>query len=117
MKKLIFILLIFSLIFLLSLKTLAAKEEVGEWLREIWNKIKEKWEKEIMPIFKRMWDWFKENIWVKVSSLLKTEYEKRKPEIKEEFERKEKEIRKEIPQIFEKIWEKISSLFKSRGGK
>jgi predicted RNA-binding protein Jag len=113
MKKLIFIFLIFSLVSFFPLKILAAKEaEGGELLEKILIEIKEKWKEEVLPIYKKMWNWFKENIWAKIQPLLKAEYEKKKPEVKEEFKKKTKEIKKEAPQFLEKIWEKFSSLFR-----
>jgi predicted RNA-binding protein Jag len=113
MKKLIFIFLIFSLVSFFPLKILAAKEaEGGELLEKILIEIKEKWKEEALPVFKKMWNWFKENIWAKIQPLLKAEYEKRKPEVKEEFKKKTREIKKEIPQFLEKIWEKFSSLLR-----
>jgi predicted RNA-binding protein Jag len=113
MKKLIFIFLIFSLVSFFPLKILAAKEgEGGELLEKILIEIKEKWKEEALPVFKKMWNWFKENIWAKIQPLLKAEYEKRKPEVKEEFKKKTKEIKKEAPQFLEKIWEKFSSLLR-----
>jgi predicted RNA-binding protein Jag len=113
MKKLIFIFLIFFLVSFFPLKILAAKEaEGGELLEKILIEIKEKWKEEVLPIYKKMWNWFKENIWAKIQPLLKAEYEKRKPEVKEEFKKKTKEIKKEAPQFLEKIWEKFSSLFR-----
>jgi hypothetical protein len=113
MKKLIFVFLIFSLVSFLPLKILAVKEtESGELIEKILIKIKEKWKEEGLPVFKKMWNWFKENIWTKIHSLFKAEYEKRKPEVKEEFKRKTKEIKKEAPQFLEKIWKKFSSLLR-----
>jgi thymidylate kinase len=117
MKKLILIFLIFSLFSFFPLKISAAKEEGGELLEKILIEIKEKWKEEALPVFKKMWNWFKENIWAKIQSLLKAEYEKRKPEVKEEFKKKTKEIKKEAPQFLEKIWEKFSSLFRKWGRK
>ena len=113
MKKLIFVFLIFSLVSFLPLKILAVKEaEGGELLEKILIEIKEKWKEEGLPVFKKMWIWFKENIWTKIISLFKEEYEKRRPEVKEEFKKKTEEIKKETPQLLEKIWEKFSSLLR-----
>jgi hypothetical protein len=113
MKKLIFIFLIFSLVSFFPLKILAAKEaEGGELLEKILIEIKEKWKEEALPVYKKMWIWFKEKVWTKIQPLLKAEYEKRKPEVKKEFKRKTEEIRKETPQFLEKIWKKFSSLLR-----
>jgi predicted RNA-binding protein Jag len=83
-----------------------------EWIEKILIAIKERGKKEVLPVFKKMWDWFKENVWAKIQPLLKTEYEKRKPEVKEEFKKKTEEIKKETPQFLGKIWEKFSSLLR-----
>jgi len=108
MKRLIFILLISFFIFFFSLKTFATGEaESKEWIEKILIAMREKWEKEALPIFKTIWKWFKENIWTRVIPLLKGEYEKRKPEVREEFKRKTEEIKREIPQFLEKIWKKL----------
>jgi hypothetical protein len=112
MKKLILIFLIFSLVSFFPLKISAAKEEGGGLFEKILMEIKEKWKEEALPVFKKMWNWFKENIWAKIQSLLKAEYEKRKPEVKEEFKRKTKEIKKEATQFLEKIWKKFSLLLR-----
>jgi hypothetical protein len=112
MKKLILIFLIFSLFSFFPLKISAAKEEGGELLEKILIEIKEKWKEEALPIYKKMWVWFKENVWTKVLPLLKTEYEKRRPEVKEEFKKKTEEIKRETPQLLEKIWNKFSSLLR-----
>jgi hypothetical protein len=112
MKKLIFIFLIFSFIFLFCFKVIASEKGEGEgWVEKILSAIKERCE-EALPIFKKMWNWFKENIWTKIISLFKEEYEKRKPEVKEEFKKKTEEIKEETPQLLGKIWEKLSSLFR-----
>jgi ABC-type dipeptide/oligopeptide/nickel transport system permease component len=112
MRKFILIFLIFFLVSFSPLKILAAKEGGGELFEKILIEIKEKWKEEALPIYKKMWNWFKENVWAKIQPLLKAEYEKRKPEVKEEFKKKTKEIKKEAPQFLEKIWEKFSSLFR-----
>jgi hypothetical protein len=113
MKKFVLIFLIFSLFSFFPLKILAAKEaKSGELLEKILIEIKEKWKEEALPIYKKMWNWFKEKVWAKIQPLLKAEYEKRRPEVREEFKRKTEEIKRGVPWFLEKIWKKFSSLFK-----
>ena len=99
MKKIILIFLLFSLVFV-SLEK--------KWGEKIIISFKEMGEREVLPIFKKIFSWLEEKIWIKTSMLLKTEYEKRRPQIEEEFKKEAEEIKKELPQFFKKIWAKIS---------
>jgi hypothetical protein len=110
MKKIIFFILIFALIFPLS--SFAENEKIKSWVEEIIIFIKDKFKNDVFPVFKKMWEWFKANIWEKITLLFKKEIEKRGPEARKEFKRKTEKMKKEIPQILEKIWVKILSLFK-----
>ena len=113
MKKLVISLLIFSFIFLFSSETRAVQEGGwNEWVEKILTKIKEKWKEEVIPIYEKMWMWFKENIWSRFFPLLKSEYEKRKPEMKEELQKETQEIKKELLQYIEKTLKKFFSSFK-----
>jgi len=113
MKKLIFIFLIFSFAFILFSKALAIENtENKEWIEKVLIATKEKLEKEVFPVFKKIWRWFKENIWGKIISLFEAEYEKRKPEVKKEFKKKTEEIKKELLQFLKMIQEKVCQLFR-----
>ena len=71
--------------------------------------IKGIFEENVLPIWNRMYEWFKENIWEKIKPLTTEEIERRK-EIAEEEARKEKEeLLAEIGEISIKndIWEKV----------
>lgn len=95
-------------------------EEVGEWLENFWQAIKENlprilkeiWEEEVLPVWQRIWEWFKLNIWLKIENLFKREIEKRKPQIEEEFKKEKEEMKEELPKIKKSLWEKIKEIFK-----
>ena len=108
MKKIICALLISFWSFILTFETLAViKERSSEGVLNKLDKflliLEKKWKEEVLPVFEKLWSWFKENIWKKILYLLKSEYEKRKDEIKHEFKRKEKEIKGEIKTQLSKI--------------
>lgn len=69
------------------------------------------WKEEVLPVWQRMYDWFKENIWQKVSSLFKKEIEKRKPQVQEEFKEKKQELKEELPGVTKSLWEKLKDLW------
>ena len=66
------------------------------------------WEREVVPVWKTMWSWVKEEIWQKrVQPALETlwdkimeffgkEVEKRKPLIEQEFEQEKQELKQDI---------------------
>jgi len=105
MKKLILIFLIFSFALILFSKAFATK--ITENIEKILIATKEKLEREAFPVFKKIWRWFKENIWGKILSLFEAEYEKRKLEVKKEFKEKTEEMRKELSQFLKMIQGKI----------
>jgi len=81
------------------------------------------WKEEVLPIWQKMYDWFKVNIWPKIESLFKTkiqpqitkEVEKRKPIIGEEFQKEKKEMKESVPTTKTTVlnlWEKFKELIK-----
>jgi hypothetical protein len=110
MKKIIFSVLIFALIF--PLFSFAKDEKMKNWIERIIISLKGKFKNEVFPVFKRIWEWLKINIWEKIASLFKKEIEKRKLEVRKEFKRKTEEMKKEMTKILEKIWVKILPSFK-----
>ena len=110
MKKLILIFLIFSFAFILFSKAFATK--ITENIEKISIATKEKLKGEAFSVFKKIWKWFKENIWGKILSLFEAEYEKRKPEVQREFKKKTEEMKKELPQFLKMIQGKIYQLFR-----
>jgi NRPS condensation-like uncharacterized protein len=88
------------------------KQAIETTQKELPGILKKIWKEEALPVWQKMWEWFRENILVKIESLFKSEYEKKKPEVKEEFKKKTEEIKKETPQFLGKILEKFSSLLR-----
>jgi hypothetical protein len=91
------------------------KQAIETTQKELPGILKKIWKEEALPVWQKMWEWFRENILVKIESLFKSEYEKREGEVKGEFKRKVEEIKGEFPQLLQKIWEKIIPLFKKQG--
>lgn len=70
------------------------------------------WRETVIPTWQRMFDWFKENIWAKISPRAREELEKRKAILKEEFPKEKEELKKEIPQASKSLWERFKELIK-----
>jgi len=78
------------------------------------------WKEEVLPIWQKMYDWFKTNIWTEIKSWfkkeveprVKEEVEKRKPIIEEELKKEKKEIKEEVPEVTKSLWEKFKELIK-----
>lgn len=84
--------------------------EVGE--RELPGIIEKIWEQEVLPIWRQMYNWFLENIWVKVWPYAEKEIEKRKPLIGEEFEKEKKELKEEAPELGKSLWQRFKDLIR-----
>jgi len=106
-------------------KTLEEAKEMGEKVgKEVQIKlpgILEKiWKEQVLPVWQKMYDWFKKNIWPKIESLFKKEVqprakeeiEKRKPLIEEEFKKEKEELKEEIPKVGKSLWERFKELIK-----
>jgi len=110
-------------------ETLEAAKEVGEKAIEVGREempgILEKiWKEEVLPIWQKMYSWFKrniwdswigpwlQNIWQKIENILGKEVEKRKPQIKEEFQKEKEEMKKEVPKVTKSLWERFKELIK-----
>lgn len=79
--------------------------------------IKQIWQEEVLPIWQKMWNWVKTNIWERYFKLFfQKEIEKRKPTIREEFEKEKQETKEsaktEVPQALKSLWEKFKELIK-----
>jgi len=93
------------------------------------------WREQVLPIWKKMWNLFKNtwasyiknflhNLWYsslkpqiqsliqKVKGLLGIKIEQQKPIIEEEFQKEKKEMQKEIPKAAESFWQKFKELLK-----
>jgi len=88
--------------------------EVGE--KEIPGMIKAMWQEQVLPVWQKMFGWFKANIWPKFYSWFQKEVtpeiEKRKPLIEEEFEKEKEEVKQELPQVGNSLWEKFKQIIK-----
>ncbi len=92
--------------------------EVGK--KELPGVLEGIWKEEILPIWQKMYDWFKTNIWPTIESWFKKEIEprvkeeteKRKPIIEEEFKKEKEEAKEEVPEVTKSLWEKFKELIK-----
>lgn len=100
-------------------------EETKGWLERAWETIKKNlpgilekiWKEEVLPVWKRMWEWSKVNIWSKIEILFKREIEKRKSIFEEGVEKEKEELKKEIkeeviPKASKSLWERFKELIK-----
>jgi len=129
MKKIISI-LILSMIMLPSFsygqepqvtppETLDEARQIGEKALEIGQKelpglLQRIWQEEVMPIWQKMFDWFKANCWPKIENwfkkIIQPEIDKRKPLIEEEFQKEKEEVKSELPKVGQSLWEKFKAL-------
>lgn len=111
-------------------KTLGEAKEMGlSFFKEAKEKLPgilaEIWKGEVLPFWRKMFNWFKENIWPKILSWFKKniekpakeEIEKRKEIIKEELKKEAEETKKEIkeeviPKTTKSLWEKFKELLR-----
>ena len=128
MKKAIVILILFGFLLpsfsfiqaqsqIKSPESIEEVKELGEKALEIGEKelpgILEKiWNEEVMPLWQKMYDWFKINIWSKIWPKVAEEIEKRKPLLEEEFEKEKEELKEEAPKVGKSLWEKFKDLIK-----
>jgi len=112
-----------------------AKSGIKTVLTEMPTIIKTIWREQVLPVWRKMWNLFKDawrdyiknflrNLWYstlkpqiqsiiqKVKGLLGREIEKQKPLIEEEFQKERKEMEKEIPQVTESFWQRFKELLK-----
>ncbi len=78
------------------------------------------WKKNVLPIWQKIYNFWRFNIWPKIHGFFKKEvenpakkeFEKRKPIIKEEFKKEKEELKKDIPKVSKSLWEKFKELIK-----
>ena len=81
------------------------------------------WREEVIPVWKNMWEWFRnvwnthiwpriETLWQKIQELFGKEIEKRRPIIEEELEKEKEEIKEELPEIGRSLWQRFKKLIK-----
>ncbi|MCX6761154.1 MAG: hypothetical protein NTZ84_03595 [Candidatus Nealsonbacteria bacterium] len=98
--------------------TQGAKEVLMNMIRvgreELPKNMKKLWTEEVLPVWGRMYGWYKDNIWSKVQEGLK----KREPAVKEAFGQEKGEmatdIKKEAPKISQylnSLWQEFKNLF------
>jgi hypothetical protein len=85
----------------------AGREQLPQSIKSMWNE-------EVLPVWGRMYDWYKENIWSRVQENIKM----REPAVKEAFQQEKGEmatdIKKEAPKISEylkSLWQEFKNLF------
>jgi len=104
-------------------ETLDEAKQMGEKALEVGQKelpgiIERIWKEEVMPIWQKMFDWFKANVWPKITDwfkkIIQPEIEKRKPIIEEEFAKEKTEmktdVQNQLPKIWDVLWEKFKKL-------
>ncbi|XOA43124.1 MAG: hypothetical protein ACKKMO_01455 [Candidatus Nealsonbacteria bacterium] len=77
------------------------------------------WKEDILPVWQKMYGWFEVNIWSKIKDFFqneviprfKGEYEKRKPIIEQEFEKEKEEMKEELPEVTKSLWERLKELW------
>ena len=131
MKKLTIILILFA--FLLPNFSLFAQEEnvkipgtveeakemVGNALKvgqqELPGTMKKTWQEEVLPVWDKMYDWFKVNILPKA----KNEIKKREPALKQDLQTEtgemKEDIKKEAPKVssnLKNLWKEFKNLIK-----
>jgi len=129
MKKIFIVLVLFS--FLLPIISLAQEEDrvklpetmeeaknmVGNVIKvgqqELPGNMKNMFKEDILPVWNKMYDWFKVNIWPKAEKEIK----KREPALKEDVQKEtgemKEDVKKEVPKISAKIrilWAEFKNL-------
>lgn len=70
---------------------------------------------DVLPVWEKMYNWFKINILSKLSPSVQKEIEERKPVIKEEFQKEKEEIKGDWPSTkttIMNLWQKIKEALK-----
>ena len=110
MKKIIFLGILIGLLFTQNVQVVNAKVITGN-VEEILDRvvdfilytlpgmIKELFEEQVLPLWKRMYEWFKENIWEKIKPLTVEEIERRKQIAEEEAQKERDELMQEMGEI------------------
>lgn len=95
-------------------------EKLLEKLKDFWQFLitnvplilKRAWEEKVFPIWKTMWEWFKENVWLKIKEIFSKEVEEKKSIVEEEFKKEKEELKSESPKFWQFLWEKLKELIK-----
>jgi hypothetical protein len=98
-------------------ETLEEAKEMGKGalqttLEKLPQILKETWQENVLPVWQKMWDWFKVNIWERIEPRLTGEAEKRKEIIGEEFGKEKEEVKEELPGVTQSLWQRFLELIK-----
>ena len=97
-------------------ETFEEAKELGEQaiktgIENLPGMMKETFEERVLPIWKKMYEWFETNIMLKIKVLLEQEIETRKPIIEQEFEKEKQELKEELPEVTKSIWQRLKELW------
>ena len=108
-------------------------------LERLPDAIREVWKTQVLPLWRRMWEWLKKfwdntagpylkNLWyssvkpeidkiiIKIKGIVWKKIEEKKPQVQEEFQKKKQETTKEIeqqmPNVTKTLWEKFRQIIK-----
>jgi hypothetical protein len=89
-----------------------AKEMAGEALKtgqkELPGTMKKIWQEEVLPVWNKMFDWFKVNVWPKAENEIK----KREPALKQDLQTETGEMKEDIKKEAPKVSENLKNLWK-----
>ncbi len=79
--------------------------------------IKQVWNEQVIPIWTKMWEWFKANIWEPyLAPFFQSEIEKRQPGLKTEFEKEKTETvqsaKTDVVPAIKSLWAKLMDIIK-----
>ena len=80
-------------------------------VNDLFGIVKGIFKEKVIPLWEKMYEWFKENIWAKIKPLTEAEIERRKQIAEEESQAEKDEIIEEMEEISIKndIWGKIKT--------
>jgi hypothetical protein len=115
MKKVYKTLIIFSLIIFLPSFIFAQEEKelaqrTIEALKDLPNILIDIFQ-DVLSFWKKLWDWFLENVWQRIVNWLKKKPEE---ELKERFEKGIEEEKKELEEEKKNLWQKFFDWLKRR---
>ncbi|MDO8424384.1 MAG: hypothetical protein Q7S70_00410 [bacterium] len=92
-------------------------QEMGERALEISKEklpgtLEKIWQKEVLPVWEKMYGWFDKKIGFKIKNLFLGEMEKRGPDIKKEFQKEKQEAKEEAPSLAKSLWQKFKDLIR-----
>lgn len=82
------------------------------------------WQNEVLPVWRKMFDWTKtniwenklsawfENFWQTTKNVFKTEVDQRKPTVEKEFQKEKQDLKNEAPLVGQNLWQKFQELIK-----